>query len=73
MPGNTERILSEALTLPAAERASLVESLLASLDRPDPSLDAQWAKEAEDRIAAFEAGQMKAVDAEDVFAEFEGP
>ncbi len=29
--------------------------------------------EAEDRLAAFQAGQMKAIPAEEVFAEFETP
>jgi putative addiction module component (TIGR02574 family) len=72
MPADPERILSEALALPAVERASLIESLLASLDRPDPAIDSLWAKEAEDRIAAYDAAGMKAVDADEVFAEFEG-
>jgi putative addiction module component (TIGR02574 family) len=51
------------------ERAALVETLLLSLDRPDPSLDALWLKEAEDRLAAYRFGELGAVDAEQVFAE----
>jgi len=35
-------------------------TLLASLDQPDARIDELWAKEAEDRLAAFEAGRMKA-------------
>jgi putative addiction module component (TIGR02574 family) len=70
MPASSERILQEALALPAAERALIVESLLSSLDRPDPRIDELWAKEAEDRLAAFEAGRMEAIPAEDVLAEF---
>ena len=45
-------ILDQALKLPANDRAALVENLILSLDKPDPSLDAQWLKEAEDRLAA---------------------
>ena len=51
--------------------AALVESLLASLDQPDARIDELWAKEAEDRLAAFEAGRMKAYPADQVFQEFE--
>jgi putative addiction module component (TIGR02574 family) len=71
MPASSERILQEALALPAVERALIVESLLSSLDRPDPGIDELWAKEAEDRLAAFEAGRMEAIPAEDVLAEFD--
>ena len=39
------------------------------LDKPDPSLDAQWLKEAEDRMAAYNSGVLGAVDAEQVFGE----
>jgi len=66
----TKQILEKALVLPAAERADLVESLLASLDQPDARIDELWAKEAEDRLAAFDAGQTKAYPADEVFREF---
>ena len=72
MPISSEQILQDALALPAVERASIAESLLSSLDRPDPAIDALWAREAEDRLAAYDTGQMKAIPAEEVFAEFEG-
>lgn len=71
MSANANQILKQALALPIVERATLVENLLASLDRPDAEVDALWAKEAEHRLAAFETGEMKAIPAEDVFAEFE--
>jgi putative addiction module component (TIGR02574 family) len=73
MPETAKRILDEALALPAAERATLVEELLASLDRTDPTIDALWAQVAERRLAAFEAGEMETFPADEVFAEFEGP
>ena len=53
----TRQILEKALALPAADRAHLVESLLASLDQPDARIDELWAKEAEERLAAYEAGR----------------
>jgi putative addiction module component (TIGR02574 family) len=73
MQANAEQIRKDALALPLVERVALTEELLSSLDRPDPTVDALWAKEADDRLAAFEAGQMEAIAAEDVFAEFEQP
>ncbi len=45
---------------------------IASLDKADPSRDALWIKEAEDRLAAYDAGELDAVDAEQVFAELGG-
>lgn len=40
-----------------------------SLDKPDSSLDAAWLKEAEDRLAAYRAGDLAAADADQVFRE----
>jgi len=71
MPTNVKELLVDALSLSALERAALADELFASLDRADAKIDALWAKEAEDRLAAFAAGEMKAIPAEDVFAEFE--
>jgi putative addiction module component (TIGR02574 family) len=70
---DSQQVLNEALALPASERASLIESLLASLDRPDPTIDALWAREAEERLAAYDAGRMRSLEADDVFAEFQKP
>jgi len=73
MSESTQHLLKDVLALPALDRAALAEELLSSLDRPDPSIDERWATEVENRLAAFQAGQMKAIPAEDVFAEFETP
>ncbi len=64
-----QKLLRQALGLPAVERAALVEGLVESLDKPDPALDVLWLKEAESRMAAYRAGELGAVDAEDAFAE----
>jgi len=71
MSADTKQLLEDALALPAVERAALAEGLLASLDRPNPRIGVLWAKEAADRLAAFEAGEMEAIPADEVFAEFE--
>lgn len=69
MAASAKSILRQALELPSNDRAALVEGLILSLDKPDPTLDALWLKEAEDRLAAYRSGELGAVDAEQVFAE----
>jgi putative addiction module component (TIGR02574 family) len=69
MSQSAKAILHQALELPSNDRAALVEGLIASLDKPDPALDAIWLKEAEDRLAAYRSGELDAIDAERVFAE----
>jgi putative addiction module component (TIGR02574 family) len=61
-------VLEEALSLPPAERAELADRLLTSLDaEPDSRIDKLWAQEAEDRLDAFERGEIKAVSAKEAF------
>ncbi len=68
MSASSEQILKEALALPLQERAELLERLLGTFQSPpDPRLDELWAREAEDRLDAFERGELKAVPAEEVF------
>ncbi|MFZ4702979.1 MAG: addiction module protein [Candidatus Methylumidiphilus sp.] len=68
MTQSTE-ILNLALKLSVNDRAALVESLIMSLDKPDPLLDELWLKEAESRLKAYRSGELEAEDAELVFAE----
>lgn len=68
MSANSEQILKEALALPPQERAELVERLLATFQSPpDPKLDELWARESEDRLAAYGRGELEAIPAEEVF------
>jgi putative addiction module component (TIGR02574 family) len=69
MSASAETLLRQALQLPPIDRAALVESLITSLDKPDSELDAIWLKEAESRMAAYRAGEIEAIDADEVFAE----
>jgi putative addiction module component (TIGR02574 family) len=66
-------VLEEALSLPADERAALAERLLTSLDvSHDRRIDELWAQEAEDRLDAFERGEIKAVPVKEVFDSIRG-
>ncbi|WP_292976693.1 addiction module protein [Nitrosomonas sp.] len=69
MSTSAKAVLKDALRLPASDRAALVEGLISSLDQPDPTMDAQWLAEAEDRMEAYRSGELGAVDAERVFAD----
>ena len=69
MSVSAETLLRQAMHLSSMDRAALVEGLIVSLDKPDPSLDLLWLKESESRLAAYHAGELEAVDAEQVFAE----
>jgi len=61
-------LLDAALSLPPAERAELADRLLTSLDAaPDRRIDELWAHEAEDRLDAFERGEIRTVSAKQVF------
>ena len=63
-------LLDKALKLPPVERAALVESLLSSFEfHSRKAIDALWAKESEDRIDAFERGEIPAIPVAQVFAE----
>ena len=66
------KILKEALALSPMERAFLLEELLSSFDFPArQEVDALWAAEAEGRIDAYERGDMRAVPADEVFAQID--
>jgi putative addiction module component (TIGR02574 family) len=69
MATTNDRVVEEALSLPADIRLSLVEKLLTSLNLPiDEEIDRLWAEEAERRISQIEAGEVKLVPGEEVFA-----
>lgn len=72
MSANSEQILQLALALSQQDRAEVLERLLASFQiPPDPGIDQLWAKEAEDRLDAYDRGELSAVPAEEVFARIE--
>lgn len=65
----TDKLLEEALLLPADERASLVEKLLQSLNLPtEAEVNRLWVEEAERRVSQIEAGKVEPIPGEQVFA-----
>jgi putative addiction module component (TIGR02574 family) len=71
MPVSAKTLSAQAMQLPPEERLALVDELLDTLDVPDANLDAQWAKEAEARLAAYRRGEVQALALSDVIAKYQ--
>ncbi|MBM4032522.1 MAG: addiction module protein [Planctomycetes bacterium] len=72
MSPRAEEVLTEALALSPSERAELMERLLGSFEASERErVDALWAQEAEDRIDAYERGELRARPASEVFRRIE--
>ena len=62
---------AQVAKLPPEERLEVVERILDSAGEPDATLDALWAREADDRLAAYSCGEIKAVPLPDVIAKYQ--
>ncbi|OGS94689.1 MAG: hypothetical protein A3H31_12935 [Gallionellales bacterium RIFCSPLOWO2_02_FULL_57_47] len=60
MTTQVEILESEALQLPAAERALLVQALIASLDA-EAGVEEEWVVEVERRHAQIESGEVQMI------------
>ncbi len=74
MVRSTDALESQLLTLPPADRARLVEVLLASLDAeteggPVADIEAAWTAEAERRLAELRNGTVAGIPADRVFVD----
>lgn len=67
----TTDLVNEAKRLPPAEQVELVEAILDNLDVPDSALDAAWTREAEDRLAAYRRGDIRAVPLAETLAKYQ--
>ena len=70
MNSTSRAIIEQAKQLSALEKIEVVDALLASVDKPDAEVDKQWANEAEDRLAAYRRGEVKALDLNQVLAKY---
>jgi len=67
MPSTAE-IIHEAESLPVEERTLVVDSLLRTLNTPDPEIDRKWVAVARRRLEELRSGRVKPVPGEEVFA-----
>lgn len=73
MTPQSQHILREALGLSPTDRAELVEQILASFEFPARrDIDAAWSKESEERVDAYERGEIGASPANEVFKDIDG-
>ncbi len=61
MNERTKIILAQALSLPREQRKELCRSLAKSLGKPEPGFEEGWLDEAEDRLAAYDRGEIASV------------
>ena len=62
----------EALKLSAEEKARMIDALWRSLDSTDQeTIDRAWLAESRDRLRAFRAGELKALDGENAIKSIE--
>jgi putative addiction module component (TIGR02574 family) len=70
MPVSLSDIEQQAKSLSPDDRARLAEVLLESLREKQLSeIERAWDREIEQRVAAYDRGELKAFSAQDVFAE----
>ncbi|MEQ1695299.1 MAG: addiction module protein [Hyphomicrobiaceae bacterium] len=66
-----KKLTDEAAALTPDEQAELVEGILQTLDVPDRAIEAAWAAEIKDRLAACRRGELETVDFDEVLAGYE--
>ncbi len=69
MKAKSDELLKQALELPPAERATLVDRLLTSLDRLDDTIDKAWRREIAARLHAYRSGAAATVSADAILAD----
>jgi putative addiction module component (TIGR02574 family) len=65
-----EHIFNEISPLKPVEKLQLIDKILNSLNPSDEKLEDIWAKEAEDRIEAYDRGLVSTVNEDDVFLKY---
>lgn len=69
MPDQLAELVKRGRALAPEDRERPIDQLLQSLNEPAAAeLDAAWEAEIERRLAAYDRGEVQAVDAEEVFA-----
>ncbi len=66
-----DQIAKKAMELPPLERIRLVETILYSLDKPDPDIEKSWVAESEARYEAYKRGELKTYDWDDIKKRYE--
>jgi putative addiction module component (TIGR02574 family) len=62
-------LVDSVLRLKPAERMRLLNVIYGSLERPDAAIDETWYDEAERRLAAHKAGEVRGIPADEVLGD----
>ena len=66
---SVDEIFREAHLLSPEDRIRLADSLMESIDLPDPDVEAAWMKEIQQRVDDLDSGRVKAVPGDEFMAE----
>jgi putative addiction module component (TIGR02574 family) len=64
---STKDIIQEATALPVEERIIVVDSLLRTLNIPNPDIDKEWVVVAKRRLTELRSGRVNPVPGDQVF------
>ena len=67
----SQNILDRALNLSDADKAFIIDQLRASLDQRYEAIDAQWGREAEQRVEDYKAVRLSSVSMEQLLAKYD--
>ena len=65
---STEDIIQEVAALPVEERIIVVDSLLRTLNVPNPDIDKEWVRAAKSSLVELRSGRVNPVPGDRVFA-----
>jgi hypothetical protein len=68
MNGRVKRITEQALALPREEHEAIYCALAEGLGKPDMTVDDAWYGEAEDRLAAYDGGEIPSATLDEMVA-----
>jgi hypothetical protein len=63
----TKELIDEALSLPVDQRALIADTIIRSLNAPDPDIDQMWSPVALRRRDELRSGTAKAIPGDEVF------
>jgi len=66
-----QEIYEEIMTMKPAQKAELIDKLILSLDIPNQKVEEQWKDEVENRVKAYESGEIATVSTKEVFQKYE--
>ena len=66
-----QEIYEEIMTMKPAQKAELIDKLILSLDVPNQKVEEQWKDEVENRVKAYESGEIATVSMKEVFQKYE--